>query len=312
MPTYHPPMVRNSASRRIPAYFLYGEAPRNVTASLLHVETIEARSAGHHWKIEPHLHQGMHQVILVLRGSGVTMADGVLAQYRPPALILIPAGTVHGFEFEPGTSGHVISMSDHLLRDLARHEPGVGLLFARPQTLEMGREKLRTTDMALSVRMLAREFTGTESGHRLALNGWLQVLLGNALRLAQDNSDPADPAIGQDRLLLERFFGLIERRFRGSQTVESYAAALHVSPSRLRRACLSLAGQSPMQLIHTRILLEAKRELHYTEGAISKIAADLGFNDAAYFTRFFSRRVGISPRAFRQRGPEVALPKHPH
>jgi AraC family transcriptional regulator, transcriptional activator of pobA len=298
-------MAKGSTSRRIPAYFLYGEAPRPA-GPLLHVETIEARSSRHHWKIEPHLHQVLHQVIFVLQGRGVTLADGVRAQYRPPALIVIPAGTVHGFEFEPGTSGHVISISAELQRELVQQEPGIAALFARPLTLELERKALRATDLARSVRMLGREHTRLDCGHRLALQGWLQVLIGNALRLAQHLPNPADPETGQRRALVTRFGDLVEKRFRSSQSVAEYAAALHVSQSRLRNTCLALAGQSPIQLIHARILLEAKRRLHYTDGPVREIAYALGFDDPAYFTRFFTRRVGLSPRAFRRRGPEMA------
>jgi AraC family transcriptional activator of pobA len=304
-------MARSGAGRRIPTYFLYGEAPRPVSGPLLHVETIEARSARHHWKIEPHLHQVLHQIIFVLRGHGVTLAEGARAQYRPPALVLIPAGTVHGFEFEPGTSGHVISISVELLRELVRYEPGVAALFAQPLTLELRHEALRATDLARAVRMLAREFARADSGHRLALHGWLQVLLGNALRLAQGLPNPADPAVGQRRTLVARFSEMVERRFRSDQGVAAYAKALHVSESRLRSACLALTGQSPIQLVHARILLEAKRRLHYTDAAVAEIAYALGFADPAYFTRFFTRRAGLSPRAFRQRGPEVAAIEPP-
>lgn len=299
-------MARSGASRRIPAYFLYGEAPRPA-GPLLHVETIEARSARHHWKIDPHLHQVLHQMIFVLRGRGVMLAEGMRAQYRPPALVLIPAGAVHGFEFEPGTSGHVISISSELLRELVRHEPGIAALFTRPLTLEFRREALNATDLARGVRMLAREFARSDAGHRLALHGWLQVLLGNALRLAQHLPNAADPAVGQRRTLVARFGEMVERRFRNNQGVAAYAMALHVSESRLRSACLALTGQSPIQLIHARILLEAKRRLHYTDGPVSEIAYALGFGDPAYFTRFFTRRAGLSPRAFRRRGPEATM-----
>jgi AraC family transcriptional activator of pobA len=297
-------MVRSGAGRRIPAYFLYGEPPRPEAGPTLHVETIEARSLRHQWKIDPHMHQVLHQVVFILGGAGVTLLDGVQAQYRPPALILIPARTVHGFEFEPGTTGHVVSISDQLQHDLAQREPGIATLFARPQLLELQASEMRATDLALSVRMLAREFPVADTGHRLALNGWLQVLLGNALRFVQSQASAADPAVGQERLLLERFFALVERRFRSGQKVDAYAASMHVSPSRLRRVCLALTGQSPMQLVHARILLEAKRLLHYTDSAVHTIATELGFADAAYFTRFFSRRAGVSPRVFRRRGPE--------
>lgn len=304
-------MARTGGSRRIPTYFLYGEAPRPIAGMLLHVETIEARSSRHHWKIDPHLHQVLHQMVFVERGRGVTLAEGARAQYRPPALVLIPAGAVHGFEFEPGTSGHVISVSDELQRELVRHEPGITALFARPLTLEFRRDALRATDLARSMRMLAREYARTDPGHRLALQGWLQVLLGNVLRLAEGLPNPADPEAGRRRALVARFGEMVERRFRGSQTVAAYAAALHVSESRLRNACLALTGQSPVQLVHARILLEAKRRLHYTDAPVSEIAYALGFDDAAYFTRFFSRRAGMSPRAFRQHGPAPAAIEQP-
>ncbi len=299
-------MPRKATARRIPTYFLYGEAPRRA-GPLLHVETIEARSARHHWKIDPHLHHVLHQMIFVQRGRGVVLAEGTRLQYRPPALVLTPAGSVHGFEFEPGTTGHVVSISVELQREIEQREPATAALFERPLTLELPRAALRDTDVRRSMQLLVREYTRSDAGHGLALHGWLEVLLGNVLRLAQVQPNPADPVVGQRRQLVARFGELVERRFRGNQAVSEYAAALHVSESRLRTACLAATGQSPIQLINARILLEAKRQLHSTDSPVREIAYALGFEDAAYFTRFFTRRAGASPRAFRTRGPGRAL-----
>jgi AraC family transcriptional activator of pobA len=82
---------------------------------------------------------------------------------------------------------------------------------------------------------------------------------------------------------------------------------LHVSESRLRSTCLATTGQSPVQIIHARILLEAKRQLHYTDRAVREVAFALGFEDPAYFTRFFSRLSGVSPRLFRRQGARSQL-----
>jgi AraC family transcriptional activator of pobA len=274
---------------------------------MLHVESIEARSARHHWKIEPHLHQVLYQMVFVLRGRGVVEAEGARTQFRPPALMLLPAGSVHGFEFEPGTSGFVVSLSDELYKDLLRREPEIGTLFLAPGTLEIESKALRATDLAQGFHMLAREFARSSAGHDLALHGWLEVLLANVLRTARQRPNAADGAVGQRQQLVARFSKLVESRYRRNEPVTALASALSVSESRLRNACVAIAGQTPIQLLHARILLEAKRQLLYSGHPVGRIAYALGFEDAAYFTRFFSRRTGLSPRAFRKRGPERAL-----
>lgn len=299
-------MARTLGNRKIPAYVLYGEAPQRIAGSMLHIETIEARSAGHRWQIGLHRHPALHQLIFVRRGHGVVLADGGRSQYRPPAIVLVPAGTVHGFEFEPGTHGYVISVSVELLGDLAQREPAVAALFAQPAVMEAHADDLHATDLGRSVRMLAREFARPDARDGLTLHGWLEVLLGNLLRVIRLPPNPADPLVGQRRQLMTRFSELLEQRFRDHQTVSDFARALHVSESRLRSVCLASTGQSPIQLIHARILLEAKRQLHYSDHAVREIGYALGFQDPAYFTRFFSRLTGESPRAFRRKGPERA------
>jgi AraC-like DNA-binding protein len=89
--------------------------------------------------------------------------------------------------------------------------------------------------------------------------------------------------------------------FRENWALADYAAALNVSESRLRTACLQVTGGPPLKLVHAGLLLEAKRQLRYTGASVSEIAYELGFSDPAYFTRFFSRRTGVSPSEFRSR-----------
>jgi AraC family transcriptional activator of pobA len=72
-----------------------------------------------------------------------------------------------------------------------------------------------------------------------------------------------------------------------------------VSPERLRQACAGNAGTSPLALLNARRLLEAKRGLLYTNMTVSEVADSCGFEDPAYFSRFFTRETGESPRSYR-------------
>lgn len=299
-------MTTTTTAARIPSFFLYGEAPRAHDERTLHIETIECRSSRHRWKIEPHVHRSLHQLIFVLRGRGMAFAESDVAEYRSPALMLVPAGTVHGFVFEPGTEGFVVSLSDDLLNEIARREPGIDALFHGHATLELRNEALAATDLEQSFAWLAREFERSAPGHHLALEGLLEVIFANVLRLAESAAAQHSAATARNRELVARFRKLVERDYRKNRPMAEYAAELNVSESRLRTACLAVTEQPPLQLVHARILLEAKRALVYTSTPVSEIAYTLGFDDPAYFTRFFSRRTGLAPREFRARGPRAA------
>lgn len=289
--------------RRIPDYFLYGERPQDRAERLLHVETIEARSARYHWKIEPHQHCSLHQLVLVLRGHGIARAETAVAHFHLPALTIVPAGTVHGFEFEPGTLGFVVTLSEEPLREASRRDPSVAQLFAAPAMLELS-DNSSSAPLMRAVRALAHEHARAAPARVLALEGWLAVLLACALRTCHSNAHarPTDALPPRNRELLLRFRTLIEAGFRSGRSMSDYARALHVSETRLRNACLDAGGQPPIQLLHARVLLEAKRQLIYTSLPITDIAYGLGFDDPAYFTRFFTRRAGVCPRTYRAQG----------
>lgn len=100
-------------------------------------------------------------------------------------------------------------------------------------------------------------------------------------------------------LRLLQFQELIEIHFREEKNVEFYAKELHVSASQLSKISRKYLSASPVQLIHQRIVLQAKRLLKSTDLSIKEIAYQLGFADAPYFTNFFKKNTGINPSEFR-------------
>jgi AraC family transcriptional activator of pobA len=91
----------------------------------------------------------------------------------------------------------------------------------------------------------------------------------------------------------------IEERYRLREPVAAYASALGTSETALRLACAKVAGASPAAMIDQRALLEARRSLLFSDLSVSEIAYSVGFEDPAYFSRFFTRHIGRSPRQYR-------------
>ena len=58
-------------------------------------------------------------------------------------------------------------------------------------------------------------------------------------------------------------------------------------------------ARSALGVIHDRVIAEAARDLAFTTLKVKEIGQSLGFDDPAYFSRFFTKSAGLSPRTYR-------------
>ncbi|WP_288587563.1 helix-turn-helix domain-containing protein [uncultured Methylobacterium sp.] len=280
----------------VPHFFLYGEAPRDADDRFLHLEALDDRSRPNRWTIRPHVHSGLHQLLLIAEGAGEMRAEEARFGFAAPCMLAVPAGTAHGFRFTDGTVGTVVTLSSRYLRDLCGREPELAALFAGPAALALPEPGA----VEEAVAELAREIAWAAPGRRGAIEAHLMlVLVAGLRRLAASRAPPAPP--GPQALLAARVRELVEAHHRRERPLSAYADDLGVSEARLRTACRAVTGASPGRIIRERRLLEAKRSLLYSDLGIAEIAYGLGFTDPAYFSRFFAKGTGECPRAFRDR-----------
>jgi AraC family transcriptional activator of pobA len=146
---------------------------------------------------------------------------------------------------------------------------------------------------------LAGEFRGPQPGRRIAAESWLTAILVAALRRKIELAPDAVHTRSPDSQLAARYRALVEQNYRTQMSIADYARKLCVSTERLRLACVRSTGSSPLTLLNARRLLEAKRSLLYTNMSVTLVAETCGFTDPAYFSRFFARSTGASPRSYR-------------
>ncbi|WP_317127050.1 helix-turn-helix domain-containing protein [Chryseobacterium carnipullorum] len=80
-----------------------------------------------------------------------------------------------------------------------------------------------------------------------------------------------------------------------------YSGKLHITNDTLSKAVKKEFNKTPSQLINERTTLEAKRLLHLTYRSVKEIASELGFHDEFYFSRYFKKSVGCSPKMYREK-----------
>jgi AraC family transcriptional regulator, transcriptional activator of pobA len=285
----------------IPRFFLYGEPPRDADERFLHVETIADRSRLHDWRIQPHAHRDLHHLLAIFTGSGEMEAETQRQPFRAPALLIVPAGVVHGFSFAENTEGYVVTLADTLLRDLARDERSFRSLFALANCASLEADPVHVQEFADTIPKLRRELVWSAPASAAAATARLTTILVSAVRALHQPAELASAASNARAALVAQLREKIETHLRAGWSVAQYAKALNVTPARLRAACLEVTSKTPTRVLEERLLLEAKRNLTYTNMTVAQVGYYLGFSDPAYFSRFFSKLAGESPAAFRKR-----------
>jgi AraC family transcriptional activator of pobA len=208
---------------------------------------------------------------------------------------------VHAFVFQRDTRGYVVTLAESALADLARREPAFRALFEEALPVDLTHSALEAHELEEAVVRLQREFQWAAPAHATATEARLVTLLVGAVRATHQHAAGPRGTRGPRATLVARFRQCVEDNLRGAWEVNRYAKRLGVTPAQLRSACLEVTGRPPTRIVNDRLVLEAKRSLMYTNMTVAETAYDLGFSDPAYFSRFFSERVGMSPAEYRRR-----------
>lgn len=95
-------------------------------------------------------------------------------------------------------------------------------------------------------------------------------------------------------------FNYINANFNASLTTTEIAAALHVSPSFLKKKFVKDTGFTVKKFIEKRLLEKTFNELRYTDIRIKDIAIKYGFSSEYYFSDWFLKNAGYRPSSIRK------------
>jgi AraC family transcriptional activator of pobA len=288
-----------SAVRSIPAYDLYGDPLREPVPGFLHVERIRTRAAIHAWRIGPHRHGDLFQLFFVADGGCQALIEGREHRLDAPWLLWLPAGTVHSFTFDPDTDGIVVTAAADCLAAAAARDGGIDFAALQESVVSLPAPETGPGPVAIRAlcEALAAESASSTVAARPAQAALFDLLL---VALARLQAPALQPQRDAHTLLFARFRTLVDARVRDRWSIADYAAALAVTPDRLHATAMRVAARPPVVVVHDRLVIEAQRALVYTGMTVAEIAFDLGFRDPAYFSRFFAKRVGRPPAAFRR------------
>jgi AraC family transcriptional activator of pobA len=281
-----------------PLLVAFREVRHDQPDDCLHYEPVALRGAEMDWTIPAHRHEGLHQFQIVLAGHVKGEIDGEPLDAAAPLLLVLAPGAVHGFRYSSDVVGHQVTVPSATLRNLLGPATMAQAALGRSFVLQGAAGQAAAHDAASIFEAIASEFRGARPARVAALLAHATLLAVTCLRHRPDAAQAQRPQGTRDALV-QRYRALLEAHYREHRPLAFYAQALQVTPDHLSRTCRQVAGQSALELLHERLMLEARRLLAYTPAPVIEIAQQLGYDDAAYFSKFFSRCVGRNPTAYR-------------
>jgi transcriptional regulator GlxA family with amidase domain len=100
---------------------------------------------------------------------------------------------------------------------------------------------------------------------------------------------------------VEQAMRYVRANLASAHAVETLAKHVRMSPSHFAHRFRAVARVSPMKYVKQARMLEAQRLLATETLRVGEVAAQVGYESAAHFTRDFKRHFGVTPVAYARR-----------
>jgi AraC family transcriptional regulator, transcriptional activator of pobA len=265
-------------------------------ANILNVRRLEERLSG--YKDEEN-----YQIFWIADGvESITVDFETIPFYKNTILFLTP-GRFIKLEFsEYPPEGWILNFS----RDFFRSQELEGLNIKNADIFHSYEEMPRIVlspkigDRVHTIAEMIAEFAGSQIPNKeIAISSLLRALL--VYCDSKCNIKPGTDSNRQDLNLVSLFKFHVSQNFLRYHQVSQYAGMLNVSPKYLNQVVKRVMGVTAKSVIQEQLLIQASRDLKFSNESVKEIAFKLGFEESEHFSHFFKKGTGHSPTLFRNR-----------
>jgi AraC-like DNA-binding protein/mannose-6-phosphate isomerase-like protein (cupin superfamily) len=284
-------IVMRHKSGTIPVNKFRGESGEGVTIERIAFEHLPDLGE---WQ-QPERHDS-HSFFLLEKGSVTMEIDFKQHEINAPSVIYMHPNQVHRIIAFEDVIVNAWSISNenlnpkylNLLEDITP---------VAPMYLEHETFALLVEAVSLCIRFTQRK---KDQLYHSLLNDHINALGGLVISFYLEQRTPAVKS-SRPESVTKAFREALDLHFTLLKRPVEYAEKLNLSTPYLNQCVKNITGYSVSYHIQQRVVLEAKRLLYHSRHSLKEIAATLGYDDYAYFSRLFTKVSGMSPIAFRSK-----------
>ncbi|HTR30754.1 MAG TPA: AraC family transcriptional regulator [Puia sp.] len=234
-------------------------------------------------------------LVWVEAGEAVMVVDEKEYRLRQNDVITITSGQVHFFSRVDGEVACLSFSLDFICKD----DNDIELIFHNGLFCHFGQNEVIGMDRPAEVRNLldriGSELVMRPYQYLISVRSYIELLLVGINRVKVERGDE----IWKPDALFLRFLEAVRDNFSANLTVGDFAERLSTTREKLDELAKTHTGKTAQHVVYSLVISEAKRLLVYQDMSIKEIAYQLGFSDPFYFSNFFKKHAGQSPKAYK-------------
>ncbi len=243
--------------------------------------------------------QDFYTILFINNADGEIIIDNEKIEIESQKIIIIKPRCISKIDINNQAVGKIICFTEDFFS--LRYNNNVLLQFSflqRDARPSLALESVNQKALDIILDLLLNEFRLVRKESKKIIRSYLNIILFELDRLVIPSFLGSSKNANQEKV--HAFELLIDKHFQTKKFPSEYSDLLHISTNYLNKICKKETGYTSGELIRNRLIIEAKRLLHYTNNTINEIASELGFETTSYFITFFKKEMKMSPEMYRK------------
>ena len=249
----------------------------------------------------PHRHD-YYTIIFFEKGAGTHIVDFTEYPIEDHSIYFIIPGQMHQVIPTSEPKGWTMKFTDEFLISNSISDKLINSIYLFNEYGQSPPLSINEIQMPVYLNIISQiEFfsNSLESYTQEAIGALMKLFFiqsNNHCSLHKSNNPQLQETTNQ---LLHSFKQLLNKHYASMHLVADYANKLNVTADYLNKTVKSITGKSAKDHIQTKIIIEAKRSLLFSDISSKELAYELGFEESAHFNNFFKKITGQTPSEFR-------------
>ncbi len=237
-------------------------------------------------------------LVFCTAGKLTIIVDEKELQLKKNDVLTITSGQVHYFRSRQKATGFILEFTlDFFCKtdndiELIFHN-GLFCHFDMNEVIAIKDDSLITAEL----EKIEYELKRMPYQYLISIHSRIELLLVAINRAKTERGDE----IWKPEALFLKFLELVRANYKHNYSLHELAAMLHTNVARLNEQAKKHAGKTAQNVIYGLQVSEAKRLLAYEDLSVKEVAYHLGFSDPFYFSNFFKKHTGLSPKDYQLR-----------